>query len=221
MGYQGFEDYFTEPVILSVATTGGLHGKEATPNLPTQPEAVAADVTACEEAGASIVHLHARDEDDADTKSVERFQRLRDAIDERCGDVIVNFTTGGDYPPAQRLAPVLEVEPRPELATIDVGPVAFGQDAVRDYSRAQNETFAERMAEAGVKPELEAFNPGHLTEVNHLIEGGTSRNPTGSRSSSACRRGRSRIRETWSTSSRTYRRGRSASVWPSVGTSSR
>ncbi len=172
MSHQGFEDYFTEPAILSVATTGGLHGKEANPNLPTQPEEVAADVAACEEAGASIVHLHARDEDDADTKSVERFQRLRDAIDERCEDVIINFTTGGDYPPEERLAPVLDVEPRPELATIDVGPVAFGRDAVRNYSRAANELFAERMAEAGVKPELEAFNPGHLTEVNHLIEEG-------------------------------------------------
>jgi len=170
MPYEGFEDHFTKKVIISVATTGGLHGKEANQNLPTQPQEVAADVAACESAGASIVHLHARDEADRDTKSVRRFQMLRDAIEEKCDNIIINFTTGGAYPREERLRPVLEVEPRPEVATIDIGPVNFGQDTVREYCRAQNEEFAEKMAEVGVKPELEVFSPGHLTEFNHLVE---------------------------------------------------
>ena len=170
MAYEGFQDYFDQKVIISVATTGGLHGKAANPHLPTQPETVARDVAACEQAGASIVHLHARDENDEDTKSVERFQLLRDAIDEHCEDIIVNFTTGGGYPPEERIRPIEEVDPSPEIATIDIGPLNFGRETVRDYCRAQNEEFSERMVKLGVKPELEVFNPGHLTEFYHLIE---------------------------------------------------
>ncbi|MXV63007.1 3-keto-5-aminohexanoate cleavage protein [Natronorubrum sp. JWXQ-INN-674] len=177
MVYEGFQDYYDKKMILSVATTGGLHGKEANPNLPTQPEEVAEDVAACEEAGASIVHLHARDENHEDTKSVDRFQELRDAIDERCDDIIVNFTTGGGYPREERIKPILDVEPRPDIATIDVGPLNFGKDTVRNYSRGQNEEFAEKMAEHGVKPELEIFHPGHFTEVNHLVEEGFLEKP--------------------------------------------
>lgn len=177
MPYEGFGDFFDKKVIISVATTGGLHGKEANPNLPTQPEEVAEDVRACEKAGASIVHLHARDEDDQDTKAVDRFQAVRDAIDDRCDDIIVNFTTGGGYSREERLRPVLDVEPRPEVATIDVGPLNFGQDTVRDYCRAQNVEFAEKMSAHGVKPELEIFNPGHFTEFNYLVEEGYLEKP--------------------------------------------
>lgn len=177
MPYEGFQDYFEKPVIVSVATTGGLHGKEANPNLPEQPAEIAEDVAACEELGASIVHLHARDEAGDDTKSVERFQAIRDAIDERCDDIIVNFTTGGGYPREERLAPVLEAEPRPEIATVDIGPVNFGRDTVRNYCRGQNEAFTEQMREAGVKPELEVFSAGHLTELDHLVEEGYVEEP--------------------------------------------
>jgi 3-keto-5-aminohexanoate cleavage enzyme len=172
MPYRGFEDYFEKKVILSVATTGGLHGKEANPNLPTQPEEVARDVAACEEAGASIVHLHARDEDGEDTKDLARFQALRDAIDEHCDDIIVNFTTGGGgiYPREERIAPVLETDPRPEVATIDVGPMNFGQTRTAINPREMSEEYARRMREAGVKPEIEVFNQGHVPEFEHLIE---------------------------------------------------
>jgi 3-keto-5-aminohexanoate cleavage enzyme len=179
MPYQGFEDYFEKPAILSVATTGGLHGKEANPNLPTQPEAVARDVAACEAAGASMVHLHARDEDDQDTKDLARFQALRDAIDAHCEDIVVNFTTGGGgiYPREERIAPVLETDPRPEVATIDVGPMNFGQTRTAINPREMSEEYAERMRAAGVKPEIELFNPGHLPEMENLIERGLLAEP--------------------------------------------
>lgn len=172
MAYSGYEDYFSKPVIISVATTGGHQGKEANPNLPTQPEEVARDIRECEEAGASVVHLHARDEDGENTKNVGRYQELRDCIEEYCDDIIVNYTTGGGgiFSREERIAPILETDPRPELATIDLGPINFGQTRTAVNTREQNEEYAERMQEAGVKPELELFNPGHIPEANHLIE---------------------------------------------------
>lgn len=177
MGYEGFRDYYEKEMILTVATTGGLHGKDANPNLPEQPDEIAADVEACEEAGAAMVHLHARDENGDDTKDPERWQMMRDAIDDRCDDIIVNFTTGGGYPREERLRPILETDPRPDVATIDVGPLNFGKETVRDYCRGQNEEFAEAMRDHGVKPELETFSPGHFTEVHHLVDEGYLEEP--------------------------------------------
>ena len=179
MPYSGYADYFEKKLIISVATTGGHHGKEANPNLPEQPVEVAQDLAACEEAGASIVHLHARDEDGEKTKSVARYQELLDTIDEYCDDIIVNFTTGGGgiYSREERIAPILETEPRPEVATVDLGPVNFGQTRTAVNTREQNEEYAERMREAGVKPELELFNPGHIPEAEHLIDEGLLDDP--------------------------------------------
>jgi len=62
MSNEGYTDYFEKKVIVSVALTGALHSKEANPDLPEQPKEIAADVAACREAGASIVHIHARDD---------------------------------------------------------------------------------------------------------------------------------------------------------------
>ncbi|EJN57948.1 BKACE family enzyme [Halogranum rubrum] len=172
MPYQGYSDYFEKKLIISVATTGGHHGKEANPNLPEQPEEIARDVAACEAAGASMVHIHARDENGEGTKDVARFQAIHDAIEEHCDDILVNFTTGGGgiWSREERIAPILQTEPRPDLATVDLGPVNFGQTRTAVNTREQNEEYAQRMLDTGVKPELELFNPGHIPEMEHLIE---------------------------------------------------
>jgi 3-keto-5-aminohexanoate cleavage enzyme len=62
-----------KPVVLTAALTGGVHGKEATPNLPETPEEIGEAAAAAEEAGASIVHLHARRDDGERAFATERF----------------------------------------------------------------------------------------------------------------------------------------------------
>jgi len=172
MPYEGYEDYFQKKLIISVAPTGGMHGKEANPNLPEQPDEIVEDVRKCEELGASIVHVHARDEDGEHTKDVSKFQELRDKIEEGTDDIIVNFTTGGGNDAEKRIRPVLETDPTPDLATIDLGPLNTRDDIVAINSRPQNVDYAKRMREANVKPELEVFGPGHLTEAHHLVNEG-------------------------------------------------
>lgn len=124
-----------------------------------------------------MVHLHARDEDGDDTKRVDRFQTLRDLIDEHVPELIVNFTTGGRQSREERIRPTLETDPTPDLATIDVGPMNFGQSRTAINPREQNEEYAEAMRENGVKPELEIFNPGHFPEAHHLISEGFLEKP--------------------------------------------
>ncbi len=179
MPYEGYADHFEKDLVISVATTGAHQGKESNPNHPEQPEEIARDLAACEEAGASIAHIHARDEEGEETKEVARFQEIRDAVDDHCDDIIVNFTTGGGgiWPREERIAPVLETEPRPDMATIDLGPINFGQTRTSTNTREQNEEYAAAMREAGVKPELELFNPGHIPEMDHLIEEGLLDDP--------------------------------------------
>lgn len=171
MAYEGYNpDYFEKEVILTVAPTGGVHGKEKNPNLPEQPEEIAEDVRACEEAGASVVHLHARDEDGKPTKDIDRFRELCEIVRAHCDDIVLNITTGGGsrFSREERLTPVLEIQP--ELASLDMGPLNHGQAVTSEKPREEHEEYAERMAEHGVKPELEIFNPGQLTEVHNLIE---------------------------------------------------
>lgn len=171
MVYEGYEsDYFGKEVILTVAPTGGVHGKEKNPNLPEQPEEVAEDVRKCEQAGASVVHLHARDEEGEPTKDVDRFRELCETVQERCEDIVLNITTGGGsrFSREERLAPVLDIAP--ELASLDMGPLNHGQSVTSEKPREEHEQYARRMAEHGVKPEVEIFNPGQLTEVDNLIE---------------------------------------------------
>lgn len=172
MAYEGYDpDYFEKKAILSVATTGGFQGKEANPNHAEQPEEIAKDVAACEEAGASIVHIHARDEDGNPTKDLDRFQEIRDLIDEHCEDIVVNFTTGGvGFSREERIRPIVETDPRPDIGTIDLGPMSFGQNTETSHPREEHEEYAETMREHGVKPELEIFHPGQLTELNNLLE---------------------------------------------------
>lgn len=170
MPYHGYDDYFQKPVILSVATTGGLHGKEANSNLPEQPDEVVEDLKDCREAGATVVHLHARDEDGNPTKDVARFQELRDRIDEELPEMIVNFTSGGSQSRSERIRPIVETSPPPELATIDLGPMNFGMTRTATNPREQNEEYARAMQENGVKPELEIFHHGHVSEMEYLMD---------------------------------------------------
>jgi len=177
MAYQGYSDYFEKPLIISVAPTGGMHGKEANPNLPEQPEEIVEDVRRCKEAGASIVHVHARDEDGEATKDPAKFQEIRDRIEEEIGDIIINFTTGGGDDREGRIKPVMEVDPAPDLATVDLGPLNVRGDQISPNTRVQNADYAERMNERGVKPELEVFGPGHMTEAHYLAEEGIIEEP--------------------------------------------
>ncbi|ADJ15468.1 BKACE family enzyme [Halalkalicoccus jeotgali] len=170
-----YDDYLAgKKVILTVATTGGVHGKDANPNLPEQPEEIARDVRECEKLGASVAHVHGRDE--YGENSPAHLQAVDDAIREACEDIVIQNTTGGQSAYDSRVLGI-RTDPPPEMASLDMGPFNRGQHIITEHTRHNIESLAREMREKGIKPELEAFNNGHLNESHRLIELGLLTEP--------------------------------------------
>lgn len=165
MTYQDYLD--RRKIVLTVATTGGVHGKDANQNLPEQPEEIAAQVRECERLGAAIVHVHGRDEHGENDPT--RLQAVNDAIREQCDDIIIQNTTGGQSPFENRVAGI-RTDPPPEMASLDMGPFNRGKHIITEHTRHNIERLAREMRSKGIKPEMEAFNNGHLNEVHRLID---------------------------------------------------
>ncbi|MFC6719324.1 3-keto-5-aminohexanoate cleavage protein [Natrialbaceae archaeon GCM10025810] len=166
-----YEDYLEgEPVIVTAALTGGVHGKEANPNVPETPEEIGRAPAAAEEAGASVVHLHARRDDGERAFSTERFQEVTDAVRAHADDVIIQHSTGGTGAPLEVRRQPLRTDPAPEMASLDMGPLNRYDHLTSENPRAMVDDLHEEMRERGIKPELEVFNDGHLNEVHGLLE---------------------------------------------------
>lgn len=173
-----YETYLErEPVIITAALTGGIHGKEANRNLPETPEEIGRAAAAAEEAGAAIVHLHARKDNGERTFSTDRFQEIDDAIRQHADDLIIQHSTGGTATTDENRAKPLRTNPPPEMASLDMGPVNRYDYITSENTRGTIDNLHKEMVDRGIKPELEVFNDGHLNEVYNLLERRTLDDP--------------------------------------------
>ncbi len=163
-----------QKLIITAALTGAEVTREQQPALPVTPQEIAIAAEECVKAGASIVHLHARQTDGTPTQDRETYREIIAAIRERC-DVIVQVSTGGavGMTPAERLAPVTLA---PEMATLSMGTVNFGDDVFMNHP-ADMETFLHAMQQHGVKPEFEIFDTGMITTLNRWLKKGLLQGP--------------------------------------------
>jgi len=159
-----------DPVVVTAALTGGVHGKEANPNLPETPEEIGRAAAAAEAAGASVVHLHARRPNGERSFDVERFQAIDDAVREHADDVVIQHSTGGTGAPDDLRHQPLRTDPPPEMASLDMGPVNRYDHLTSENTRGLVDSLLAEMHERGVTPELEAFNDGHINEIHGLLE---------------------------------------------------
>ena len=165
-----YEDYLAgDPVVITAALTGGVHGKEANPELPETPREIADAAAACEDAGAAIVHLHARRDTGERAFDTQRFQAVTDAVRTRT-DLIVQHSTGGTAVPTDVRAGGLHTDPAPDMASLDMGPLNRYDRLTSENTRATIDTLYETMVDRGIKPELEVFNDGHLNEVHAFLD---------------------------------------------------
>ncbi|WP_221934796.1 3-keto-5-aminohexanoate cleavage protein [Georgenia yuyongxinii] len=180
-------------VIVTVAPTGGMAGKEQNPNLPTQPEEIADDIAACVEAGASVAAIHARRPDGLATCNPDIYGRINELVRERC-DVVINNSTGGgisgdmvkEYDTGELRIDWSErlkglEAPLVEMATFDCQTIIGlhnGKEYLSKTSPAQCDELAEKMAARGIKPEWEVFNHANIAQdCKRLINAGFDSKP--------------------------------------------
>jgi len=163
-----------DKLIITAALTGAELTRDQQPNLPITPEEIGIAAAECAQAGASIVHVHARHLNGTPTQDKTVYREIIDEINKRC-DVIVQVSTGGavGMTPAERLAPVAL---RPEMATLSMGSVNFG-DGVFINEPADIDAFAREMQAQGVKMELEIFDSGMLATAKRWLAKGLLPSP--------------------------------------------
>jgi len=170
--------------IISCAVTGSADSAHVSRAVPRSPKEIADEVLAARRAGAAIAHIHVRDPDTGKPSMRldyyrETVARIRDAG----SDVLLNLTTGpgarfapdtndalgGFKSPEERLAHVLEL--RPQICSLDVATMNFGPSAMVNVP-GQLATMARLIREAGVKPELEVFDLGHVRLASQMVAEG-------------------------------------------------
>ena len=158
-----------DPLIITVAPVGAELTPEQTPHLAVTPQQLSEVARKVRDAGASMIHVHCRNDDGSNTHDVARFEAAYKEIRAQ-SDVIVQFSTGGaiGMTPEER-ASVLAL--RPEMATLTCGTVNFGDD-VFENSFPIMRGILTKMHEYGVRPELEIFDKGHLSNARRLEKEG-------------------------------------------------
>jgi 3-keto-5-aminohexanoate cleavage enzyme len=157
------------PVVIAVAITGSVPRKKDNPAVPISPAEQIESTHEAYEAGATLVHIHVRNDDETPSSSPERFAAVKEGVEKHCPGMIVQFSTGGrGRDPSQRGSSLYL---RPDMASLSTGSVNF-PTIVYENSAAFVEDLAAKMKEFGVRPEIEIFDLSHLHGARRLIEAG-------------------------------------------------
>lgn len=158
-----------QKLIITAAITGAETTKKMNPALPCTPEEQAEAAFACWQAGASVVHLHVRDENSQPSQSLALFEKVSKLIRDRC-DLILQFSTGGAVgtPVRERLAPL---SLKPEMASLNAGSINFGDEVFENLPK-DIEALAKEMRTRGIKPEIEVYDLGMLEYGVSLVHSG-------------------------------------------------
>ena len=184
-------------IFITCAITGSGNTQDRSSNVPRSPKQIADSAIAAAKEGAAIVHCHVRDpESGAPSRDPVLYRELTDRIRDSKTDVVLNLTSGmgGDMflgPPSaplplkndtdmgsaeSRMEPIADC--LPEICTLDCGTMNFGEgDYVMTNTPDMLRTMGRMMTELGIKPEIEAFDTGHLWFAKQLVEEGIIEDP--------------------------------------------
>jgi 3-keto-5-aminohexanoate cleavage enzyme len=176
----------TDACIVTCAVSGAVANKQQCPGIPYTPQEYAKEVRRARDAGAAMVHIHARTPDGAPTVAAEHYRAITQAILAETPDIIANFSTGWvGLSMAERVAPITEL--KPEIGALNMGSMNYAKYSSKRkgfvFSFVFENSFEdivfllERMGEAGVKPECECFDVGHVESVEPLLDLGVLRAP--------------------------------------------
>jgi len=167
-----------EKLIITAAICGAEVTKKQNSNIPYTVREIGIEAEKAFLAGASIIHLHVREDDGIPTQDIKRFQACVNEIKNRCPDVIVQPSTGGAIGMSneERLQPIF-MDPPPEMATLDCGTMNFGGDEIFVNTENTIIHFAQEMNLRGIKPELECFDKGMIDMALRLNNKGYIKDP--------------------------------------------
>ncbi|MDA9451264.1 MULTISPECIES: 3-keto-5-aminohexanoate cleavage protein [unclassified Bradyrhizobium] len=155
------------PVVVAVAITGSVPRKRDNPAVPITPME---QIDACREAfaaGATLAHIHVRNEDETPSSDPERFRQVQDGLLKYCPGMIIQFSTGGRGrdPSARGSALFL----RPDMASLSTGSVNFPTIVYENHTSLVEE-LAAKMKAGGIRPEIEIFDLSHIHAARRLID---------------------------------------------------
>ncbi|MHB2022424.1 MAG: beta-keto acid cleavage family enzyme [Mycobacteriales bacterium] len=164
----------TTPAIITVAITGAVPTKSDNEAVPVTPDEQIRSAVEAFDAGATVCHVHVRDQDQRPSSDPALYERVKEGIGRERPEMIVQFSTGArGRTPAERFACV---ELRPEMASLSTGSVNF-PDRIYDNPPEMVEKAAARMLELGVKPEIEVFDFAMLYAAVDLAKRGLLAHP--------------------------------------------
>ena len=180
--------------VVTCALTGVLANRGQCPHLPYTPVEIAEEAKRAYDAGASVVHIHARQDDGGPTCSPQTFARIKEEIRKRC-PILLNFSTGTISDDVTEQCTYIR-DSRPEIAALNMGTMNYSKYSEKRKSFVFDMVFPNTygkiikllsaMNEAGVKPELECFDSGHTHGVWPLVDMGVLARRSSSPSSSTC-----------------------------------
>jgi uncharacterized protein (DUF849 family) len=163
-----------DKLIINAAITGMVPSKQDNPHVPVTVAEIVADVRRCRDAGASIVHVHARDEDGQPTYRQEVFAEIFAGIRAACPGLMISGTTSGRvHREFSERSQVLELDGglKPDLASLTLGSMNFPRQASVNEPQMIRD-LATKMRMRGIVPELELFDLGMADYAQHLVDQG-------------------------------------------------
>jgi uncharacterized protein (DUF849 family) len=171
--------------VVTCALTGVLANRKQCPSIPYTPAEIGEEARRAYEAGAAVVHIHARNDDGSPTFSPSVFSRIKEEVRKR-SPVILNFSTGTILDDVTEQVSYIR-ESRPEIAALNMGTMNYSKYSAKrkqfDFDMVFPNTYGKitkllaAMNEAGVKPELECFDTGHTQGIGPLLDMGVLRPP--------------------------------------------
>jgi 3-keto-5-aminohexanoate cleavage enzyme len=157
-----------QPLIVNAAITGMVPTKKDNPHVPISPAEIIADVRRCRDAGATIVHLHAREEDQTPTYRREVYAEIFQGVREECPEVLISGSCSGrNHGEFWQRSQVLDLAP--DLASLTLGSLNFPKQAsINDPDMIKRLALA--MKQRGIVPELEIFDLGMAEVAQYLID---------------------------------------------------
>jgi uncharacterized protein (DUF849 family) len=169
-----------EQVIISAALTGALTTRDQCEAIPYTPAEIAEEAAAAREAGAAVAHIHARTENGSPTFSTDVYQEIYDEVRDRT-DILVNFSTGALHEPVETRTEYVRAV-QPDIAALNMGSMNYAKysedredfvfDMVFENPFDEIRELLRTMQDAGVKPELECFDTGHVGNIRPILSKG-------------------------------------------------